>query len=64
MLEPSRMIFGTLVILGLGVLYELGLYLGAIRALLVLVGILHHVGALVKVGILIGGFLVRLGVLK
>ena len=60
MLEPSRMIFGTSVLLGLGVLvalgvvtlgvlYGLGLHLGAIWALLVLVGILHHVGTLVEV---------------
>ena len=59
------MIFGTSVLLelgvlvALGVLYRLGLYLGAIRALLVLVGILHHVETLVEVGILVGGVLLH-----
>ena len=48
--EPSKMIYDTLVLLGLGVLYGLGLYLGAIRALLVLVGILHYVGAVTPRG--------------
>ena len=58
MLEPSRMIFGTSVLLGLGVLvalgvlYGLGLHLGAIWTLLVLVGILHYVETLIEVGIL------------
>ena len=47
----------------LGVLYRLGLYLGAIQALLVLVGILHDVGILFDVGILVEvGVLVGLGV--
>ena len=60
MREPSRMIFGTLVplrlrvLVALGVLYGLGLYVGAIRTLLVLVGILHHVGTLVEIEILVG----------
>ena len=40
--------------MALGVLYGLGLYLGAIQALLVLVGILHDVGTLVEIGILVG----------
>ena len=47
MLEPSRMIFGTLVLLGLG------MYFSAIRDFLVLVGILHYLGTLVEVGILV-----------
>ena len=51
----------TLVLLELGILVTLGvgLYLGAIWALLVLIGILHYVGTLVEVEILVG-----LGVLK
>ena len=53
------MIYGTSVLLGLGVLYGLRLYLGTIRSFLVLVGILHDVRTLVEVRILVG-----LGVLK
>ena len=61
MLEPSRMIFCTTILLGLGVLVTLGvlvalgvlyglrLHLGIIWALLVLVDILHHVKTLVEV---------------
>ena len=41
------------------------MYLGAIRALLVLVRFLHHVGTIIEVGILVGvGVLVILGVLE
>ena len=51
--------------MALGVLYGQGLYLGAIWALIVLVGIIHDVEILVEVGILVGvGLLVGLGVLR
>ena len=71
MRKLSRMASHILVLLGLGVLvaleviYGYGLYLGAIRALLVLVDIRHDVGTLVEIGILVGvGVLRALGVLK
>ena len=43
-----KVLLGLGVLVELGVLYGLGLYLGAIWALLVLVGILHHVGTVGK----------------